>query len=210
MIVRMLGCRCETRSRKKQGAIHCLGALGYIVAPASTRDCGRARYRNRMRFPIRTPSGVTSRNTRDYAPLPESCIAAFASYSITFSADANNMSGTFILSAFAVTSGMTSTKSRQSGHCRCPKRADSVEKLENRGAPIIAQMYRIGDFCRCKALRIDTRASDRFCGSSCGPSPRRERDKPAVLRIFSHQRKRTFSTQSALFGHAGRADEVCS
>jgi hypothetical protein len=27
------------------------------------------------------------------------------------------------------------------------------------------------------------------------------RDAPAALRIFSHQRKRTFSTQSALLGH---------
>jgi len=29
---------------------------------------------------------------------------------------------------------------------------DCVEKLENRGAPKISQMYRIGDFSRCKAL----------------------------------------------------------
>jgi len=42
LIVRMLGCRCDTQP-KKQGAIRRLGALGYLVAPASTRDCGRAR-----------------------------------------------------------------------------------------------------------------------------------------------------------------------
>ena len=47
-----------------------------------------------------------------------------------------------------------------------------------------------------RRCRINTRASDRFYGSSCGPSPRSESDAPAVLRIFSHQRKRTFSTQS--------------
>jgi hypothetical protein len=33
-----------------------------------------------------------------------------------------------------------------------PLCADCVEKLENRGAPKISQMWRIGDFCRCKAL----------------------------------------------------------
>ena len=36
-----------------------------------------------------------------------------------------------------------------------------------------------------------------FAVIDVGPSPRSERDAPAVLRIFSHQRKRTFSTQSA-------------
>jgi hypothetical protein len=30
--------------------------------------------------------------------------------------------------------------------------ADCVEKLENRAAPKISQMERIGDFSRCKAL----------------------------------------------------------
>jgi hypothetical protein len=29
---------------------------------------------------------------------------------------------------------------------------DSVEKLDNRWAPKISQMLRIGDFSRCKAL----------------------------------------------------------
>src|SRR2546430_13937978 len=48
--------------------------------------------------------------------------------------------------------------------------------------------------------RIDTSASDRFCGNRYGPSPRSERDAPAVLRIFSHKRKRTFSTQSVKSG----------
>jgi hypothetical protein len=38
------------------------------------------------------------------------------------------------------------------------------EKLENRGAPIISQMPHVGDFSRCKACRIDTSASGRFCG----------------------------------------------
>jgi hypothetical protein len=55
-----------------------------------------------------------------------------------------------------------------------------------------------------RRCRIDTRASDRFCGNSCGPSPRSESDAPAVLRIFSHQRKRTFSTQSANNRHRFR------
>jgi hypothetical protein len=47
-----------------------------------------------------------------------------------------------------------------------------------------------------RRCRIDTRASDRFCGNSCGPSTRSKGNAPAVLRIFGHQRKRTFSTQS--------------
>jgi hypothetical protein len=47
-----------------------------------------------------------------------------------------------------------------------------------------------------RRCRIDTRASDCFCGNSCGPSACGESDAPADLRIFSHQRKRTFSTQS--------------
>jgi hypothetical protein len=47
-----------------------------------------------------------------------------------------------------------------------------------------------------RRCRIDTRVSDRSCGNSCGPSPRGERDSPAVLRIFSRQRKGIFSTQS--------------
>jgi hypothetical protein len=33
-----------------------------------------------------------------------------------------------------------------------PLLADCVEKLENRGAPKISQMWRIGDVSRCKAL----------------------------------------------------------
>jgi hypothetical protein len=33
-----------------------------------------------------------------------------------------------------------------------PFRVDFVEKLENREAPKISQMQRVGDFCRCKAL----------------------------------------------------------
>jgi hypothetical protein len=36
------------------------------------------------------------------------------------------------------------------GDVRC--REDCVEKLENRGAPKISQMWRIGDFSRGKAL----------------------------------------------------------
>jgi hypothetical protein len=48
--------------------------------------------------------------------------------------------------------------------------------------------------------RIDTTASDGFWGNLCGPSRRSERNAPAVLRIFSHERKRTFSTKSALSG----------
>jgi hypothetical protein len=35
---------------------------------------------------------------------------------------------------------------------QCPLRADCVEKLKNRGAPKISQMWRIGDFSRGKAL----------------------------------------------------------
>ena len=35
-----------------------------------------------------------------------------------------------------------------------------------------------------------------FAVVDVAPSPRSERDAPAVLRILSHQRKRTFSTQS--------------
>jgi hypothetical protein len=46
-----------------------------------------------------------------------------------------------------------------------PLLADCVEKLENRAAPKISQMQCIDDFSRCNVLRIDTRASDRFCGN---------------------------------------------
>jgi len=54
---------------------------------------------------------------------------------------------------------------------------------------------------KCSALAIPAVA--RLCGidtSASNPSPRSERDAPAVLRIFSHQRKGTFSTQSAKSG----------
>jgi hypothetical protein len=51
-------------------------------------------------------------------------------------------------------------------------------------------------FAAARCCNIGTRASDRFCGNSCGPSHLSDRDAPAVLRIFSHQQKRTFSTQS--------------
>src|SRR5207253_4992006 len=56
--------------------------------------------------------------------------------------------------------------------------------------------------------RIDTSASDRFFGNRYGPSPRSERDAPAVLRIFSHKRKRTFSTQSVISGLVEAADQT--
>src|SRR5258705_4034601 len=80
--------------------------------------------------------------------------------------------------------------------------------MDGRFAPILLKNLKIGGLRKsrkCSALaisaaarrcRIDTRASDHFWGNSCGPSPRSERDAPAVLRIFNHQRKRTFSTQS--------------
>ena len=79
---------------------------------------------------------------------------------------------------------------------------------EVRFAPIVLKNSKIAGprkSRKCSALaisaaarrcRIDTRASDRFCGNSCGPSPRSKGNAPAVLRIFGHQRKRTFSTQS--------------
>jgi hypothetical protein len=43
---------------------------------------------------------------------------------------------------------------------------------------------------------------------SCGHDafPRSAIDAPAVLRIFSHQQKRTFSTKSARSSHAGQFD----
>ena len=50
----------------------------------------------------------------------------------------------------------SATKSANSGHLTQPDlgplSADCVEKLENRGAPKISQMQRIGDFSHCKAL----------------------------------------------------------
>jgi hypothetical protein len=78
-----------------------------------------------------------------------------------------------------------------------------------RKVPIVLKKSKIAELRKsreCSALaisagarhgRIDTRASDRLCDNSCGPSRRSERNAPAVLRIFSHQRKRTFSTKSA-------------
>ena len=60
-----------------------------------------------------------------------------------------------------------------------------------------------------RLCRIDTRTSDRFCGNSCGPLTSQRRDAPAVLRIFSHQRKRTLSTQSAQSGRLARSEVIC-
>jgi hypothetical protein len=67
-----------------------------------------------------------------------------------------------------------------------------VEKLENRGLRKSRKFSALAISAAARLCRIDTSASDRFCGNSCGPSPRSEKDSPAVLRIFSHQRKRTF------------------
>jgi hypothetical protein len=44
------------------------------------------------------------------------------------------------------------SRMQEVGCVLCPLLADCVEKLENRGAPKISQMSRIGDFSRCKAL----------------------------------------------------------
>jgi hypothetical protein len=46
---------------------------------------------------------------------------------------------------------------------QCPRLADIVEKLENRGASKISQMMHVGDFSRRKVFRIDTSVSSRFC-----------------------------------------------
>src|ERR1700722_14447698 len=75
--------------------------------------------------------------------------------------------------------------------------ADCVEELENRGLRKSRKRSVLAISATARRYRISTRASDRFYGNSCGPSPRSESDAPAVLRIFSHQRRRTFSTQSA-------------
>jgi hypothetical protein len=47
-------------------------------------------------------------------------------------------------------------------------------------------------FAAARCCRIDTRANDRICGNSCGPSLHSERDASAVLRIFNHQQKGLF------------------
>ena len=60
-----------------------------------------------------------------------------------------------------------------------------------------------------RRCRIETRASHRFCGNSCGPSTRSKGNAPAVLRIFGHQRKRTFSTQSANSRHHSISSVAC-
>ena len=59
-----------------------------------------------------------------------------------------------------------------------------------------------------RLCRTDTRASDRFRGDLCGPSLRSERNAPAVLRIFTHQLERSFSTRSATFGLVHRSKNV--
>src|SRR5712664_2863698 len=50
--------------------------------------------------------------------------------------------------------------------------------------------------------RTDTAVCGRFCVKRCGPSRRRMNNAPAVLKKFVRQSKKTFSTLSALFGHA--------
>jgi hypothetical protein len=94
------------------------------------------------------------------------------------------------------------------------RRSITAHSANNRFAPIVLKNSKIAVLRKsrkCSALaisaaaghgRIDTSASDRFCGNSCGPSHRSERNAPAVLRIFSHERKRTFSTQSANSGRS--------
>src|ERR1700675_2909726 len=45
--------------------------------------------------------------------------------------------------------------------------------------------------------RIDTTVCGRFCEMRCGPSRRRMKDAPAVLKNFVRRSKKTFSTLSA-------------
>ena len=54
-----------------------------------------------------------------------------------------------------------------------------------------------------RPCRMDKSASSRFCGDRCGPLASKRLRRTAALRIFGHQRKRTFSTQSARSGRCG-------
>jgi hypothetical protein len=56
-----------------------------------------------------------------------------------------------------------------------------------------------------RLCRTNTGVGGRFCVNRCGPSHRSACDARAVLRIFSHQPKRTFSTQSAQSGRGNFA-----
>jgi hypothetical protein len=71
-----------------------------------------------------------------------------------------------------------------------PLCANTVEKVENRGAPKIPRMWNVGDAARL--CRTNTGVGGRFCVNRCGPSHRSACDARAVLRIFSHQPKKDF------------------
>jgi hypothetical protein len=48
---------------------------------------------------------------------------------------------------------LTPTSGRRQRGWSCPLSADTVEKVENRGAPKISRMSNVGDPSRCKALQ---------------------------------------------------------
>src|SRR4029077_20179303 len=63
------------------------------------------------------------------------------------------------------------------------------------------------DFSSAARLRTArTKVRSRFCDKPCGPSRRRSRNASVVLGNFVRHPKKTFATQSALFGHGAMSD----
>ena len=82
--------------------------------------------------------------------------------------------------------------------------SDLTDSSNVRFAPIVLKNSKIAGLRKSRkwsALAISAAAGavasirgpvDRFCGNSCGPSPRSERDAPTILRIFRSSAKRDF------------------
>ncbi len=83
----------------------------------------------------------------------------------------------------------------------CPKSADTVAKVENRAAAKILRKSIFSRLRHCNAPQDRYDVCGRFCEMRCGPSRRRMKDAPAVLKNFVRQSKKTFSTLSAKSRH---------
>src|SRR3981189_2768046 len=85
-----------------------------------------------------------------------------------------------------------------------PELADFVAKVENRTTPKISQMLIFANSATAVFRSANTKLRDRFCAKRCGPSYRRARKAPAVLKNFGRHPKKTFATVSAQSEPVGR------
>jgi hypothetical protein len=69
---------------------------------------------------------------------------------------------------------------------------DFVAKVENRAVVKISRKLIFSRLHTATLSGIDTTVCGRFCEKRCGPSHRRMKDAPAVLKIFVRQSKRLF------------------